>query len=303
MLEVFNFEFKAMGSPCSMQFCANSAHQAETVYRLVTDCIAQLEFRYSRYRDDSLIAEINRRAGSGVKTPLDAETVGLLRYADNCYQESNQLFDVTSGVLRKLWHANQTELPSKEQIQAVLPLIGWKKVQWDEQSIHLSQAGMQLDFGGIVKEYAADSAAAICRQNEIYHGIIELGGDIRVIGALPDGQGWPVAIRDPRHPEKIIAQLKLKSGAVATSGDYERFQLIDGVRYSHLLNPKTGWPVNGLRAVSIVAEHCVVAGSLSTIAMLKANNGLKWLRKCGLPFLCCQNNGQIFNQLQVVNKL
>ncbi len=303
MLEVFNFEFKAMGSPCSIQFCADSADKAEMLYRQVTDCIARLEFKYSRYREDSLLAQINRRAGSGINTALDPETVGLLRYADNCYQESNKLFDVTSGVLRKLWHLEQTELPTKDQIQAVLPLIGWKKVQWDEQSIYLSQTGMQLDFGGIVKEYAADSAANIFQQNGIRHGIIELGGDIRVTGPLPNGEGWPVAIRDPRNPEKIIAQLKLKSGALATSGDYERFQLIDGVRYSHILNPKTGWPVSGLRAVSIVADHCVVAGSVSTIAMLKANNGLKWLRSCGLPFLCCQNNGQIFNQLQVVNKL
>ena len=84
---------------------------------------------------------------------------------------------------------------------------------------------------------------------------------------------------------------------MATSGDYERFQLIDGVRYSHILNPKTGWPVTGLRAVSIIAEYCVVAGSAATIAMLKANKGLTWLRSSELPFLCCQNNGQIFNNL------
>ena len=302
MLQVFNFAFQAMGSPCSLQCCADSAQQAESVFRLVIDRIAQLEQRYSRYRDDSLISEVNRRAGSGVKTPIDPETAALLHYAGQCYQESKQLFDVTSGVLRQLWHVNKTELPSKDQILAILPLIGWKKVQWDGQTVYLPQAGMQLDFGGIVKEYAADSAAELCRQQGINHGIIELGGDIKVIGPLPNGQGWPVAVRDPRQPDKIIAQLKLSSGALASSGDYERFQLIDGVRYSHLLNPKTGWPVTGLRAVSVVAEHCVVAGSLATIAMLKANKGTAWLRSCGLPFLCCQNNGQIVNKLPVVKK-
>ena len=302
MLQVFNFAFQAMGSPCSVQYCADSAQHAESVYRLVTERIAQLEQRYSRYRDDSLISAINRHAGSGIKTPIDPETAALLHYAEQCYQESRQLFDVTSGVLRQLWQVHKTELPSKDQIRAVLPLIGWKKVQWDEQSIYLPQSGMQLDFGGIVKEYAADSVAELCRQQGIHHGIIELGGDIKVIGPLPNGQGWPVAIRDPRQPDKIIAQLELSSGALASSGDYERFLLIDGVRYSHILNPKTGRPVTGLRAVSIVAEHCVVAGSLATIAMLKANKGIAWLHSCGLPFLCCQNNGQIVNKLPVVTK-
>jgi thiamine biosynthesis lipoprotein len=297
MRQVFNFEFKAMGSPCSMQFFADSKLKAEAVYRLAVDRIAQLEQRYSRYREDSLITEINRHAGSGIRTPLDSETLALLQYADHCYRESKQLFDVTSGVLRRLWNTNQAELPSKNEIKAVLPLIGWKKVQWNQETIYLPHAGMELDFGGIVKEYAADSAAGLFLQHGINSGIIELGGDIRVIGPLPNGQGWPVAIRDPRQPDKHIAQLKLSSGALASSGDYERFQLIDGVRYSHLLNPKTGWPVTGLRAVSIVAEHCVVAGSVATIAMLKANSGLRWLHDSGLPFLCCQSSGQIVNKL------
>lgn len=297
MLGVFDFEFKAMGSPCSVQFLADSKDKAESVYQLVLDRIAELEFRYSRYRDDSLIAEINRRAGSSIKTLIDPETVALLQYADQCYQESQQLFDVTSGVLRQYWHFDRTELPSKSDIAAVLPLIGWKKVQWDAESVYLPQTGMQLDFGGIVKEYAADAAAALFRQHGINHGIVELGGDIKVIGSLPDGQGWPVAIRDPRLPDKVIAQFSLTSGAVATSGDYERFQIIDGIRYSHIMNPKTGWPVSGLRAVSVIAEHCVVAGSVATIAMLKSSKGLGWLRGCALPFLCCQNNGQIVNKL------
>lgn len=300
MLQVFNFAFKAMGSPCSVQFCTDSKAQAEAVYQLVLKRIDQLEQRYSRYRDDSLIAEINRRAGSGVSTPIDSETVALLHYAEQCYRESNQLFDVTSGVLRRVWDFKNAGLPGKTEIDAVLPLIGWKKVQWNAQSIYLPQTGMQLDFGGIVKEYAADAVAGLFHRQGIHNGIVELGGDIRVIGPMPDNQGWPIAIRDPRQPDKVIAQFKLASGAVASSGDYERFQLIDGIRYSHLLHPKTGWPVTGLQAVSVIAEHCVVAGSVATIAMLKADKGLSWLRKCGAPFLCCQSNGQVFNTLEVV---
>ncbi len=302
MLKAFNYTFNAMGSPCSIQFFTDTDSNAEEIYQLALDRINALEQRYSRYRNDSLISLINDQAGSGIKTLIDIETVALLQYADQCYRESNHLFDVTSGVLRNLWNFKSTELPSKSDIKAILPLIGWKKVQWDSQYIYLPRKGMQLDFGGIVKEYAADSIASLFQQQGVIHGIVELGGDIKVVGPLPNGHGWPVAIRDPGQTDQIVARFKLTSGALTTSGDYERFQLIDGVRYSHLLNPKTGWPVTGLRAVSIIAEHCVVAGSLATIAMLKANTGLKWLQASGAPFLCCQSNGQLINRLQVIKQ-
>lgn len=297
MLQVFDFSFHAMGSPCSLQFFADSPARAEAVFRLVEASIEALEQRYSRYRGDSLLSEINRRAGGGVKTALDAETFALLQYADQCWRESGHLFDVTSGVLRRVWGHGQTQLPDKQNVAALLPLIGWQKVEWSADAVYLPRAGMELDFGGIVKEYAADVAVGICRQQGIRHGIVELGGDIGAIGPLPDGQGWPVAIRDPRRPDKIVAQFRLAKGALASSGDYERFLLIDGERYSHLLDPRTGWPVAGLRAVSIVAEHCVVAGSVATIAMLKAKKGLAWLRGSGLPFLCCQSDGRLIDKL------
>lgn len=286
-----------MGSPCQLQFYAQSPQQAEQVNSLVVKRIAALEQQYSRYREDSLISRINRNAGSGVKTAIDPETYALLQYSEQCYQESEQLFDVTSGVLRRLWHFEHTQVPSTAQLQAILPLIGWEKVQWTDTHIYLPYPGMELDFGGIVKEYAADVAAGLCQQLGINAGIIELGGDVRIIGPLPNGRGWPVAISDPRQPRKTVAQFELKSGALASSGDYERFQLIEGVRYSHILNPKTGWPVAGLRAVSIVADQCVVAGSLATIAMLKANAGLSWLQKLNVAFLCCKSKGQIVNKL------
>jgi thiamine biosynthesis lipoprotein len=294
--ELFNFTFNAMGSPCQLQFYAPTAPQAAAVYSVVRQRIEALEQRYSRYREDSLLSKINRAAGTGERVAIDPETFALLNYAEHCYRESQQLFDVTSGVLRRLWHAQRTELPTKSQLRALLSLIGWKKVQWNAHEIYLPLAGMELDFGGIVKEYAADVAATLCQQHGIISGIVELGGDVRVIGALPNGEGWPVAIRDPRQPEKVVAQLQLKSGALASSGDYERFQVINGVRYSHLLNPKTGFPVTGLRAVSVIAEQCVVAGSLATIAMLKGKAGLNWLQRLPLEFLCCQNDGQIIQR-------
>ncbi len=296
-LHLVNHAFHAMGSPCHLQFYAVSRQQAQEAKQLVKQRLEQLEQRYSRYRDDSLISKINQASGSAKATKIDPETAALLAYAEQCFQESEGLFDVTSGILRKAWSLNKTVLPSEQQLKQYQKLIGWEKVEWNQDRVYLPQAGMQLDFGGIVKEYAADSIAQLLKNKGITSGIVELGGDIKVIGARPTGQGWPVAIRNPLEQDKQSLQLTMTQGALASSGDYERFQLIDGVRYSHILNPKTGMPTTGLRAVSILSEHCVVAGSIATLAMLKGTKGLNWLQENKLNFFCCQEGGEIHQQL------
>ena len=143
---------------------------------------------------------------------------------------------------------------------------------------------MALDFGGIGKEYAADQAAAICLSLGVRHGVVDLGGDVVVLGPHPDGQPWSVKIRHPRLPGLALAEVMLERGAMATSGDYERFLLLDGKRYCHILNPRTGWPAEGLSSVSVVAEQCLVAGSVATIAMLKGSDGVAWLSGLGLRY-------------------
>ncbi|MBA3814599.1 MAG: FAD:protein FMN transferase [Alphaproteobacteria bacterium] len=134
---------------------------------------------------------------------------------------------------------------------------------------------MMIDFGGIVKEYAADSAEKICRSMGIFHGIIDMGGDVKIIGPYIDGRPWNIAVNHPRKADTEIAFIRLRTGAMATSGDYERSIKIDGKIYSHVLNPKTGWPVEGMSSVTVVADHCLIAGNLTTISFLKGqNNGI-----------------------------
>ncbi len=142
---------------------------------------------------------------------------------------------------------------------------------------------MELDFGGVVKEYAADRAAVICAQAGFRHGLVDLGGDIKIVGPHPDASPWSVGIQHPRIADAVMATLELSHGAVATSGDYERFLEIDGTRYCHILSPRTGMPVRGLAGVSVAAEECVVAGSATTIAMLMEDRGAAWLEEVGLP--------------------
>jgi thiamine biosynthesis lipoprotein len=150
----------------------------------------------------------------------------------------------------------------------LVALVAWSSVEWSPTSIRLPRAGMEIDFGGIGKEYAADRAAAICAEAGIAHGLVNLGGDVRAIGPRADGTPWRVGIRDPRRAGAAIAAVPVAAGALATSGDYERYFEQDGRRYCHIIDPTTGLPVTAWRSMTVVAPLCVVAGSCATIAML-----------------------------------
>jgi thiamine biosynthesis lipoprotein len=284
-LQHYHYQFKAMGTPCDMQLYAKNQTVAQQVANTVIADVRRLEALYSRYRPDSFLAAINQQAAVGGTITVDNETAGLLNYAATCYQQSDGLFDISSGILRQVWQFNHPVLPDEQTLQTVLKSVGWDKVDWNPPQLQFLSANMELDFGGIVKEYAVDRAAALCQQAGILHGVINLGGDIKVIGSHPDGQPWRVGIQHPRHAEDMIQTVALQEGALASSGDYERCIVVEGVRYGHILNPKTGWPVRHLAAVSVVGDFCVVAGSAATIAMLKEENGAAWLASLGLPHL------------------
>lgn len=288
-LSQFVFTFNAMGSPCELQLYASTPEFAQNIAKQISSDIYRLEHKYSRYRTDSLLSKINQVANVGGSIEIDAETVGLLNYAQTCYELSDGLFDITSGILRRVWKFESNVLPDDKQIEFLLQKIGLKHLHLENSTLTFCKAEMELDFGGIVKEYAADRAATLCVNAGISHGIVNLGGDIKIIGSHPDGKAWRVGIQHPRDKMKVWKTLKLKTGALASSGDYERYFLIDGVRYGHILNPKTGYPVRRLAAVSVVADLCVVAGSSTTIAMLKEQDGENWLKSLGLQHYVFKN--------------
>jgi thiamine biosynthesis lipoprotein len=291
-LHYFRSTFKAMGTPCEIQLFVKTKTQAKQLANLVIADVQRLEAHYSRYRNDSLLSDINRVAATGGSISVNEETAGLLNYADTCHQQSDGLFDISSGILRRAWRFDLCELPNETQIQQLLKKVGWHKLRWKAPLLEFPTAGMELDFGGIVKEYAVDRAAALCWNAGARHGVINLGGDIKLIGPRPDGNPWRVGISHPRLQGEILETLLLKQGAVASSGDYERCIIVEGVRYGHVLNPKTGWPVRHLASVSVVGDFCVVAGSASTIAMLKEEQGPAWLEEMSLPYLWMDVQGK-----------
>jgi thiamine biosynthesis lipoprotein len=280
---LFRYPFNAMGSPCEVQLYAERGGHALRVSDLAIAEVRRLEARYSRYRDDSFLSAINRAAAEGGAIEVDEETQSLLNYADTCHRESGGLFDITSGILRRAWRFDQGRLPEQAQIDSLLARIGWHRLRWSPPLLEFPLPGMEIDLGGVVKEYAADRVAALCREAGAAHGLVNLGGDISIVGPQPDGAPWRIGIRHPRRKGAVIRTLGLRQGGMASSGDYERCLVLDGVRYGHVLNPRTGWPARHLASVSVIGELCVVAGSASTIALLKEEEGPAWLAGLGLP--------------------
>jgi FAD:protein FMN transferase len=290
----FDFKFSVMGCPCQIQLYCEDKKHFKRVKVAVLEELNRLDRYYTNYSDTSFTAEMNRTAVSHKPINVDEETAALLDYSHQCYIHSDGLFDITAGTLRKVWdyHAPQPCLPSQEQIEALLPAVGWDKVQWNRPELTLPVPGMVLDFGGVVKEYAADAAAGVCYKHDVRHGLINLGGDMRVLGPHADGRPWCIGVVNPQDRRKDIAYVYLHAGAIVTSGNYERCIEVDGKRYSHILNPKTGWPVEGFSSVTILGDYCLVAGSAATIASLKSESeALAWLNELGLPYVCIANDG------------
>jgi FAD:protein FMN transferase len=288
-----NRRFFALGSDCGLQIWADDEAAADHAARAAIGEIARIEARYSRYRADSEVARINAVALRGGTLEVDPETAGLISYAFACWRRSDGLFDITSGLLRRAWNFSSRRLPDAAAVAALLPRIGLDKIAWETPHLTFQVPGMEIDFGGIGKEYAVDRAVVVCRAMGIRHGLVDLGGDIGVIGLRPDGGSWRIGIRHPRAPTTAVAQVVLDTGGLATSGDYERFIEVDGQRYCHILDPRTGWPVHGLASVSVLAGDCLVAGSLATGAMLKGRDGIAWLRSLDVRHVVVDADGRL----------
>lgn len=276
--------FKVMGGPAELQIYLNGQDEAYVV-KLAKDEAFRLEKKYSRYRTDSITTAINRSAGTPQGFHADEETTGLLNYANIAWQQSEGLFDITSGILRKAWDFKSNTLPTQKCINKLLVHVGWDKVTWQPPILYLPKE-MEIDFGGVVKEYAADAIASIIRNQGIHHGLVDLAGDIAIVGPQPDEKPWKIGVRDPSHPNTAAATIDVLNGGIASSGNYERFMIIDGKRYCHIINPKTGWPQHGVGGVSVHASTCLVAGTATTTAMLLGEiQGDEWLRSSQFEYI------------------
>lgn len=275
-----------MGSPCEVLVASDDDALARETIDAVAAEAWRIEDKFSRYLPDNIVDRINGSDGASVE--VDDETANLLDFANSLYAMSDGRFDITSGVLRKAWVFDGSDsIPDDKLVQSILQTVGWGKVSWDRPRLSL-QPGMQIDFGGIGKEYAVDKTAGLVLEKTDTPTLLNFGGDVIATGPPAESRGWQVGIEaleeSARKEDRII---RLSHGALATSGDARRFILKDGVRYGHILDPTTGWPVdNAPRSITVAADTCTEAGMLATLAMLSGADAEAFLKVQDVQFWC-----------------
>lgn len=283
--------FQAMASPCEISMDIDEKKLARRLLTIAHAEATRIERKFSRYLQKSVVNKINTAAGQTVK--VDAETAALLDYADQCYELSDGMFDITSGVLRQAWQFDgSNRIPKPGDVTKILPFIGWKKITWKKPEITVPK-GMEIDLGGIGKEYAVDRTSRLLAAECDASILINYGGDLYVNKPRRNGHGWFVGIENPESQEPLakgresLHRFELKHGGIATSGDTRRYLLANGVRYSHILSPLTGWPVEKPpHSITVAAETCTEAGLLATFAMLRGTDAEEFLTKEGVQYWC-----------------
>jgi FAD:protein FMN transferase len=275
-------KFTAMASPCEVLLPLMNHQAAIAIGRVASQEAWRVERRYSRYRDDSMTAWIHKNRGATIE--VDQETASLVDFASQCFDLSEGLFDITSGVLRRAWQFDGSDrIPEPATVTSLLPLVGFEKLTWHSPHL-LVPAGMELDFGGIGKEYAVDRVYDLLAARDWTPFLINFGGDLRA-NRPPLHGPWQVGIERPNADSGATMLLDLTHGALATSGDARRFLLKDGIRYGHILNPLTGWPTpESPSSITVAASSCTEAGLLATVAMLHGAGAQAYLEEQGVQY-------------------
>jgi thiamine biosynthesis lipoprotein len=255
----------AMASNCTVLIETTDYSLANVVLAEAIKETQRIEHKYSRYRKDNIVHKINEGLGGEIK--VDGETARLLDFSERLFELSNGVFDITSGVFRKLWKFDGgSKIPPRSEAKKLMAQVGWQKVRWSNPSLTLLP-GMQIDLGGIGKEYAVDSVAQKIAAITTAPVLINFGGDIFATSP-PSKRSWTVGVNVHDKSKKV--HIQLKSGGLATSGDANRYVENNGKRYSHILNAKTGWPVsNAPHTVTVAAKTCIEAGMLATLTLTK----------------------------------
>ncbi len=281
----------------SMTVLTSNEQQAQQAIDAAYRELDRLGQMLNFYADDSEIANINKNAGvSPVR--VSPETFEIIQKAVFASENTEGAFDATVGPLVKLWDFKKGIVPDKDDIEDLLDQVGYKNIVLDAsaQTVYLKEEGAQIDLGGILKGYAADKASLVLQKNGLSSGIVTVGGEVRAFGNKPDGTPWIVGIQNPRQKgpnDEVIATIALSNRSISTSGDYIKFFEKDGVRYHHILNPKTGYPAEQCGSVTVIANDGVTADGFSKIFVLGPEKGLKIAKKVGFDAIFIDCNGKI----------
>lgn len=277
---------------------SDSKDKADEAIESAFSTIEQFGNLINFFSDKSEISLINMNAGIR-ETKVSPKLLDIIDKSVFVSEKSKGAFDATIGPEIKLWDFYKKIKPADSEVKKNLRLVNYKNViiDKDKSTVFLKERGMLLDLGGIAKGYGADLAAVNLKQNGILSGIVAIAGDIVTFGLKPDGKPWNIGIKNPRQKnesDEIIGRIKLSDKAISTSGDYERYFISDSQRFHHLLDPKTGYPANRSRSVSIISDKGVFADAFSTaVFILGPEEGLNLLQETGMDGIIIDNNGTI----------
>jgi len=281
--DYYDVAFSAMGCRCRIVFHATSRSRADVFRDASLGWVERFERDCSRFVPDSFVGLVNSGAGEQA-VKIDGEVEGLLKLCEWYRWLTDGVFDPSMLPVNLLWdhRAEPTEAPSAASVEKARALMGWDRIVREDGKVFLPEQGMGIDLGGIGKEYAVDRVIDMSEDSGIQNILVDFGQDIRVRGQPPQGGEWRIGLEHFSQPGKCWTGIGLAEGSVASSGDYVRHAVIDGVRYGHILDPRTGYPVsNGVRQVHVIAPTCTQAGILSTAAfILGRKEGLDLLRRC-----------------------
>jgi len=294
---VRSVSFRALGTPCALQLRCT---EKKTALKFLADALGWLgnyEAKFSRFRPDSMVSRINQAAGKKWVN-IDREMEQMLDMADAMHSLTDGILDPTMLPLLRLWDWKKVheKLPEEFEVQNALALSNWKEVERRPGRIFLPRVGMGLDFGGFGKEHAVDQIIAISRKHGITDILVDLGRDIFAMGGNGAHPFWHVGIQDGINTDQCVGGLAVSGYAVCASGDYARRFEHNGKRYGHILDHRTGWPVNhGLRAVTVLAPTCLVAGIYATsVFVLGRRDGLQFAESATGVEACVQDEQGIF---------
>jgi FAD:protein FMN transferase len=268
-----------MGTLVEISVYEKDKDLAQLAIQNAFDEIQRMEKLMSTHIPTSEISQINQSAGLRTVS-VSPEVLEVIRRALYWAEQTDGALDVSIGPVHELWDfdGDHPALPDKNTLAQELLKVDYRKIQIENQTVFLMDKGMRLHLGAIAKGYAVDQAINILQDSNIRHALINAGGDLKTLGKRPDQTAWKIGLQHPRRPESILASFSLTEKAVATSGDYQKYFDHEGIRYHHILNPKTGYPVTGVMSATVVAKTVMDADSLSTaLFVMGAKKGLAFI--------------------------
>jgi len=304
-MQPYTRELKLMGNNFALTVVAKDAETAHTQIDSAVAEIRRIENLLSTFKSDSQATLINNNAGLQPVT-VDAEVLGLIERCSAISKITQGAFDITyGGVDKTLWNFDKamTALPSPAEALKSVHLINYQNIIIDKHNstVFLKEKGMRIGFGGIGKGYGAERAKEVLQKNNVQSALINASGDLTAWGLQPSGKPWTVGISDPDRPDKIFSYLNITGKAVATSGNYEKFVMIGGKKYSHTIDPKTGLPVHGIKSVTILCDNAEFADAMATpINVMGIQAGLYLINQlAGVHCIIIDDNNKLYTSKHI----